>query len=476
MMRLAVIFESSPFDRKGLFNAVHNRVKHLLATGECTIDVFCVHSRDNAFTRRVRHTPDVPFVDEAVVDDIRYRLLWYRFSILDNVLLEKLHVRPWLFRRFMESHVDLLKGYDAVVAHSFCGGLFALVAHEKFGIPYYVTWHGSDVHTHPWRVPVILEDTRAVMQSARCNFFVSRALMEASERITSANDVLPVSSGDTGGGQAHRRVTSGVSPVRKEVLYNGVSEDFVKYSPEDRAAVRERYGLAPEDKVVAFVGNLSAVKNVLSLPEVFAQVASRFAEVSGSLSDSCNRSTRLKFWIVGDGKLRAQLEAACSERLLCHCEERSPSRHCEERCDVAIRFFGNQPSPAMPDIMNCIDVLVLPSLNEGLPLVCAEALSCGAAVVGSDVGGIAEVIGSDNVVPLVGPNDTDTFPGSHSGPLICTGHEMGNSGRPYDDSFVNGMAEKVVATLLGQTPSQTLPADISWPRTATLELTALKSL
>ena len=471
MMRLAVIFESSPFNRKGLFNAVHNRVKHLLATGECTIDVFCVHSRDNAFTRRVRHTPDVPFVDEAVVDDIRYRLLWYRFSILDNVLLEKLHVRPWLFRRFMESHVDLLKGYDAVVAHSFCGGLFALAAHEKFGIPYYVTWHGSDVHTHPWRVPVILEDTRAVMQSARCNFFVSRALMEASERITSANDVLPV--------------TSGVSPVRKEVLYNGVSEEFVKYLPEDRAVVRERYGLAPEDKVVAFVGNLSAVKNVLSLPAIFAQVASSFVEASDSLSDSCNRSTRLKFWIVGDGKLRTQLETACSERLLCRCEERSPSRHseerspsrhCEERSDVAIRFFGNQPSPAMPDIMNCIDVLVLPSLNEGLPLVCAEALSCGAAVVGSDVGGTAEVIGKDNVVPLVGPNDTDTFPGFPSGPLICTGHEMGNSGRPYDDSFVNGMTEKVVAALTGQSPSQTLPADISWLRTAALELSILKSL
>ena len=410
MMKLAVIFESSPFDRKGLFNAVHNRVKHLLATGECTIDVFCVHSRDNAFTRRVRHTPDVPSVDEVAIEGITYRLLWYRFSILDNVLLEKLHVRPWLFRRFMASHADLLKGYDAVVAHSFCGGLFALAAHERFGVPYYVTWHGSDVHTHPWRVPVILEDTRAVMKSARCNFFVSRALLEASERIT--------------------------SNARKEVLYNGVSEDFVKYSPERRAAVRERYGLSAEDKVVAFVGNLVTVKNVLSLPAIFAQVASRFAEVTGSLSDSCGRSGRLKFWIVGDGKLRAQLETACSERLI---------RHCEERSDVAIRFFGNQPSPAMPDIMNCIDVLVLPSLNEGLPLVCAEALSCGAAVVGSDVGGIAEVIGSENVVPL-------------------------------GDSFVNGMAEKVVAALVGQSPSQTLPSDISWPRTAALELSILKSL
>ena len=439
-MRLAVIFESSPFDRKGLFNAVHNRVKHLLATGECTIDVFCVHSRDNAFTRRIRHTPNVPFVDEAVVDDIRYRLLWYRFSILDNVLLEKLHVRPWLFRRFIASHVDMLKGYDAVIAHSFCGGLFALAAHQRFGVPYYVTWHGSDVHTHPWRVPVILEDTRAVMESARCNFFVSRALLDASERIISAKDVLSVS--------------SGVSPVRKEVLYNGVSEDFVKYSPEGRAAVRERYGLAHEDKVVAFVGNLVTVKNVLSLPDIFAQVASRFAEVTGSLSDSCGRSGRLKFWIVGAGKLRAPLETACSDRLLCHCEERS---------DVAIRFFGNQPSPAMPDIMNCIDVLVLPSLNEGLPLVCAEALSCGAAVVGSDVGGIAEVIGSDNVVPLVAPYDNDASQGVPSG-------------RPYDDAFVNGMAEKVVAALVGQSPSQILPSDISWTLTAALELSILKSL
>ena len=444
MMRLAVIFESSPFDRKGLFNAVHNRVKHLLATGECTIDVFCVHSRDNAFTRRVRHTPEVPSVNETVVDGIRYRLLWYRFSILDNVLLEKLHVRPWLFRRFMDLHVDLLKGYDAVIAHSFCGGLFALAAHERFGVPFYVTWHGSDVHTHPWRVPVILEDTRAVMKSARCNFFVSRALLDASERIISANDVLPVSSGDTGGAQAHNRVApfvhddtvSGVSSVRKEVLYNGVSEEFVKYSPERRAAVRERYGLSVEDKVVAFVGNLVAVKNVLSLPDIFAKVASRFAEVSGTLSDSCGRSGRLKFWIVGDGKLRSQLETACLESL---------TRHCEERSDVAISFFGNQPSSAMPDIMNCIDVLVLPSLNEGLPLVCAEALSCGAAVVGSDVGGIAEVIGSDNVVPL-------------------------------GDSFVTGMAEKVVTALVCQSPSQTLPADISWARTATLELAALKSL
>ena len=403
MMRLAVIFESSPFDRKGLFNAVHNRVKHLLATGECTVDVFCVHSRDNAFTRRVRHTPEVPSVDEVAIDGITYRLLWYRFSILDNVLLEKLHVRPLLFRRFMAAHVDLLKGYDAVVAHSFCGGLFALMAHEKFGIPYYVTWHGSDVHTHPWRVPVILEDTRAVMESAKCNFFVSKALMAASDKIT--------------------------LKASKEVLYNGVSEDFVKFSLADRAAARERYGLAPEDKVVAFVGNLHAVKNVLSLPAIFAEVAKRY-------------DSSLKFWIVGDGKLKAQLESGFS--LSFRPNDPSLSFRPNE-VSGEISFFGNLPSADMPSIMNCIDVLVLPSLNEGLPLVCAEALSCGAAVVGSDVGGIAEVIGSENVVPL-------------------------------GDSFVTAMADKIVSFLDGKTLSQTLPSEISWSLTAAQELAALKSL
>ena len=402
MMKLAVIFESSPFDRKGLFNAVHNRVKHLVATGECTVDVFCVHSRDNAFTRRVRHTPVAPSVDQVVIDGITYRLLWYRFSILDNVLLEKLHVRPLLFRRFMSSHVELLKGYDAVIAHSFCGGLFALMAHQRFGIQYYMTWHGSDVHTHPWRVPVILEDTRAVMESARCNYFVSKALLAASDKIT--------------------------ENAFKQVLYNGVSEDFVRFSDADLSAARERYGLTVDDKVVAFVGNLSAVKNVLALPAIFAEVAKRYG-------------APLKFWIIGDGKLRKQLESVFS--LSFRPNDHSLSFRPNE-VSGEISFFGNLPSTDMPSIMNCIDVLVLPSLNEGLPLVCAEALSCGAAVVGSDVGGVAEVIGKDNVVP-------------------------------HGDSFVTGMADKIVSFLDGKSPSQTLPSEISWSLTAERELSFLKS-
>ena len=111
--------------------------------------------------------------------------------------------------------------------------------------------------------------------------------------------------------------------------------------------------------------------------------------------------------------------------------------------NMNVTFYGNLEPEYMPALMNCIDVLVLPSLNEGLPLVCAEALRCGANVVGSDVGGIAEVIGRGNVVPL-------------------------------GEGFEKNMAEKIVHMLLDK-PSQPLPSYISWEKTSEIELSHLQS-
>lgn len=388
MLKLAVIFESSPFDRKGLFNAVHNRVRHLLGTGECEVDVFCIHSRDTALTRRLRHTPEVPSVNEISIDGIRYNLLWYDFSLIDHALVYKLRRKPFFFGRYLSQSVGMLKGYDHVLAHSFTGGLFALEAFRRFGVPYSVTWHGSDVHTHPWRNPLILKDTRAVMESASCNFYVSCALQAVSDKITVS--------------------------ARKEVLYNGVSDEFVRFEDSRRESLREKYGLSPEDKVVAFVGSIVAVKNVSVLQPLFHEIRSRY-------------DGPLKFWMVGDGKLRGSVE---------------PAMVSDETLDV--RFWGNVPSEDMPSVMNCVDVMVLPSLNEGLPLVCAEAVNCGASVVGSDVGGIPEVIGRGNVVPL-------------------------------GSDLVNCMTSKVVE-MLHSAPVQTVPAAMSWETTARKELSYLKSL
>lgn len=387
MTRVAVIFESSPFDRKGLFNAVHNRIKGLLDAGECWVDAYCIHARDNMLTRTLRHTKYVPQVDNVELDGITYKMLWYRFSICDHLLLEKCGKRPCLFRRFINAYVGFLQGYDYVIAHSFTGALFAYEAKLRYGTPYFANWHGSDVHTHPWRVPVILEDTKKVMEAAECNFFVSKALMQSSDRIT--------------------------REASKEVLYNGVSEDFRRFDEPALKESKGRFCIADDEKIVAFAGNLVPVKNVLVLPAIFKEVAQKYGGP-------------VHFIIAGDGKLRKQLEAGFSSA----------------GQSVKVSFLGNVESEEMPALMNCIDVLVLPSMNEGLPLVCAEALNCGANVVGSDVGGIAEVIGKDNVVQ-------------------------------HGPDFVAQMADKIVA-MLKDKPLQSVPQEISWAKTTARELSKVR--
>ena len=227
------------------------------------------------------------------------------------------------------------------------------------------------------------------MEGAACNFFVSKALMTASDGITVS--------------------------AKKDVLYNGASDQFVKLPDAERTALRQKYGLQTEEKVVAFVGNLVAVKNVSTLYGIFSRVREQY-------------DGPLKFWIIGDGKLRKNVENDFAAEV-----------------GFPVRFWGNVPSEEMPGIMNCIDVLVLPSLNEGLPLVCAEALACGANVVGSNVGGIPEIIGKAYTIPH--PD--------------------------LEGTFAALMATKVVALL--QTPEhQSLPDYISWTATSQKEYDCLK--
>ena len=81
---------------------------------------------------------------------------------------------------------------------------------------------------------------------------------------------------------------------------------------------------------------------------------------------------------------------------------------------------------------------------ESFGMICAEALKCGAAVAGSDTGGIPEVIGHENTVPL-------------------------------DDDFVSNMALKAVEMLKNGSEQQ-VPETLDWKTTAALEMNYVKSM
>jgi len=91
--------------------------------------------------------------------------------------------------------------------------------------------------------------------------------------------------------------------------------------------------------------------------------------------------------IVGDGEMRPALEAS----VRVHGLERSV-KFLGERADVAALLPG-------------IDVFVLSSINEGLPLALLEAMACARPVVATDVGAAAAVVGGGRTGLLVPPND-----------------------------------------------------------------------
>ena len=88
--------------------------------------------------------------------------------------------------------------------------------------------------------------------------------------------------------------------------------------------------------------------------------------------------------IVGDGPLFKKLKKKVEE---------------ENIRDVIFTGARNDVENIIP---SC-DVLILPSFSESFGLVLIEALACGKPVIGSNVGGITEII-TDDVGLLVDPN------------------------------------------------------------------------
>ncbi len=76
---------------------------------------------------------------------------------------------------------------------------------------------------------------------------------------------------------------------------------------------------------------------------------------------------------------------------------------------VTVRFLGRRAD--VPALMTAADVVVVPSLWEGQPLVLQEALRAGRPVVASRAGGIPDLTGEDGAL-LVPPGDATALAGA----------------------------------------------------------------
>lgn len=378
MKRLAIILEGNLGNRKGQINASLSRAENLICLQKYAIDVYCIQSRASLLFRLVKGGKRKPLSSELEVDGINIKVLWTTMYLFDYLWSIKLGHRKLFGGNELDKFVPLFSGYDLISAHSFKSGCLAEKIHERFGTPFTITWHGSDIHTLPKKNRSVKYETIRLIESANCNFFVSQSLLEQSKELTLNGN--------------------------KKVLYNGVSPIFVEYGFSEKKKVRENNGVN-EERVIAYVGSLYSIKNILVLPNIFASVYQQRKDTV--------------FWIIGDGGLNSQLRMELDKK------------------GLPFKMFGDMPPESMPDLMNCMDVLVLPSKNEGLPLVVLEAISCGANVVGSNVGGIPEVIGKDNTFDL-------------------------------DSQFVQNISERILF-FLDHSVRQEIGDEFSWGKTVLLE-------
>ena len=168
------------------------------------------------------------------------------------------------------------------------------------------------------------------------------------------------------GTAAQRFVTEDlrVPDSRVEIIINGVPEP---------THPRRIPGENPRQRVL-FVGNLSERKGVSDLLQALAQPGFD--------------ASRLEVNLVGGGDL--------------------PAYHAKARqlgIDGFVRFAGWSDQTQVAQMMAQADVLVLPSYDEGLPLVILEALANGVAVVCSPVGEIPSVLSDGVNTCFVQPGD-----------------------------------------------------------------------
>ncbi len=256
---------------------------------------------------------------------------------------------------FVEAATDLLESafeatsFDMIVCHwLYPHGYVAKKLAARLKVPYVVTAHGSDVNVLPRKSKAIARRIVQVLQAADKSIFVSNRLLENAKKLGYKGD-------------------------NAVVIPNGIKSEYFNISMDRESRLLAR----GETRTVGFVGNLIDIKRADKLPRIFWEIRKMRQDT--------------EFIVVGDGELRHTICKQC------------------EDYQLPANFVGRVLPDQVPNYMNLMDVLVLPSRNEGWPCVVLEAQACGVPVVGSDNGGIPEAIGEGGSVVPDGENFEERF-------------------------------------------------------------------
>lgn len=154
-------------------------------------------------------------------------------------------------------------------------------------------------------------------------------------------------------------------PGRMLPFYNGIDTGLFSYSETARKIKREEINISNDTPLILAVGRLTEAKDYPNLLRAFSKL---------------NISVQPKLVIIGDGEEKENLQRLSKE------------------LNVSDNVIWLGMRHDVQDWMSACDLFVLSSAWEGFGLVVAEAMACERIVIGTDSGGVKEVIGDAGFV------------------------------------------------------------------------------
>src|SRR5699024_1200866 len=171
------------------------------------------------------------------------------------------------------------------------------------------------------------------------------------------------------------------------VIYNFVNEE--DYEKKEDPTLKQQYGIKPDEKVIIHISNFRKVKRVQDVVQTFKKI---------------NNEINSKLLLIGDGPEYSSICQLVKNLGLSN--------------DVF--FLGKQKN--ISELLSISDLKLLLSEKESFGLVLLEAMACEVPCIGTNVGGIPEVIQHGKTGYLVELGDTDEA--AHYAIRLLSDHEL----------------------------------------------------
>jgi glycosyltransferase involved in cell wall biosynthesis len=276
----------------------------------------------------------------------------------DQIRATGVPVSSLSFHHYFPSYVPgllwkmLLRRYDVVHCHLLAANIIAKPLAALCGVPVRINHdHCNDKLTdpRPWALPADTWTNRFSTHVIAVSES-TRAFVEASEHVPTE---------------------------RTSTVHNGIDCETFCPRPELREQARSQWGLPADAFVIAGIGRLTYQKNFALFLEVAASVLRQHPEAY--------------FILAGTGEDEPALRRQASELGI----------------GDRVRFLGFVGD--MSTLYPAVDMLLLTSRYEGLPITILEAMAAGIPIVAAKLDGIAEVLADSSEAALVPPGDASAF-------------------------------------------------------------------